>query len=388
MTIKLKNALKSLVVAASVASGMPAHADARQIKPHFTFIHSAWMGGWQWQAVTERFGSNATISAPDLAAHGDDHTNPANVTLDTYVQNMIDEIDRIEGRTILVAHSFGGIVASQVAQARPNKIDAVVYLCAFMLSDNESFLDATDGVTSSQVLNNLVFSKDGATVSIAEGALHDAVAHDVPLEDFAQAQPNLVAEPVAPLGAKLHLTSESYGSVPRYYIECTRDQAIPVELQRAMYGKQQVEKVYSLSTSHVPMFSDPDAVVAALIDVARREYVRNATQTASKAWQDAFNAGDATAAAAFYEKDALMVAMPYGVFNGRDEIRAFWSDLIDKGAAGVAYIEPRLEILGTTSARISSRWKMNIAHGVISNEFWVLQDDGTMLLREDHFAAE
>ena len=388
MTISFNNALKSIVVAASATFGIPVFADTNHPTTHFTFIHSAWMGGWQWQGLIERLGNTARAAAPDLAAHGAAHTNPANVTLDTYVEDMIAEIDQVDGNTILVAHSFGGIVASQVAEARPNKIDAIVYLCAFMLPNNVSFMDATGGVTNSQVLNNLVFSKDGTTLSIAEDALHGAVAHDVPLETFALAQSNLVAEPVVPLGAKLQLTSEAYGSVPRYYIECTEDQAIPVDLQRAMYGQQQVEKVYSLSTSHVPMFSNPDGVLAALTDIAGREYVRNATKIASQAWQDAFNAGDATAAAAFYEKDALMVASPYGTFSGHDQIKAFWTDLIGKGAAEIEYIEPRLEVLDATSAQISSRWKMNLAHGVITNEFWVLQDDGTMLLRKDYFTVE
>lgn len=267
-----KTALAVALTAATISA--PVLADENPSTAHFTFIHSAWMGAWQWQGLTQSLGDTAQVVALDLAAHGSDQTNPADVTMDTYVENMVTAIDQIDGNTILVAHSFGGVVASQVVEARPNKIDAVVYMCAFMLPNDVSFLDATQGVTTSKVLNNLVFSKDGTSVTIAEHAVHQAVAHDVPADVFAQAQPHLVPEPVAPLGAKLQLTAEAYGSVPRYYIECTEDQTLPVDLQRGMYAQQEVEHVYSLASSHVPMFSDPDAVAEVLMDIAGRERVR------------------------------------------------------------------------------------------------------------------
>lgn len=272
------NLLKSTLAAAvtTAAISVPVSAQQEGALAHFTFIHSAWMGAWQWQGLSEQLGDTVQVVAPDLAAHGSDQTNPADVTMDTYVENMVTAIDKIDGNTILVAHSFGGVVASQVVEARPNKIDAVVYMCAFMLPNEVSFLDATQGVTTSKVLNNLVFSEDGTSVNIAEHAVHEAVAHDVPADVFAQAQPNLVPEPVAPLGAKLQLTPEAYGSVPRYYIECTQDQTLPVDLQRGMYAQQSVEHVYSLASSHVPMFSDPGAVAEVLMDIAERVQLRKA----------------------------------------------------------------------------------------------------------------
>ncbi len=82
-----------------------------------------------------------------------------------------------------------------------------------------------------------------------------------------------------------------------------------------------------------------------------------------------------------------MVALPFGTFEGRSAIESFWADLIEKGFAEVEYIEPRIEVVDSESAIVSSRWKMNNAHGVITKELWVLQPNGTALLREDHFEA-
>ncbi|MCO7222697.1 SgcJ/EcaC family oxidoreductase [Pleionea sp. CnH1-48] len=110
-----------------------------------------------------------------------------------------------------------------------------------------------------------------------------------------------------------------------------------------------------------------------------------AVATASKAWKDAFNAGDAAAAAALYEEDAVMVVKPFGTYKGRKAIQAFWTDIISKGFDDVVYKNTVTTLLDDKSARIASDWKMNNAHGVITNELWVIQPDGRALLREDHF---
>ena len=83
-----------------------------------------------------------------------------------------------------------------------------------------------------------------------------------------------------------------------------------------------------------------------------------------------------------------MIAIPFGSYRGRQEIEAFWQDIIDQGFADVSYIDPEIEPIDATSTVLSSSWKMNKAHGVITRELWVVQDDGSMLLREDHFEAQ
>ncbi len=113
-----------------------------------------------------------------------------------------------------------------------------------------------------------------------------------------------------------------------------------------------------------------------------------AVEAASTKWKNAFNAGDAARCASAYEENAVMNAKPFGTFTGRTEIEAFWAKLITDGFADVEYVEPKLEVRDKTSAILKSGWRMNNAHGVITNELWVLQEDGTALLREDDFEAQ
>lgn len=115
--------------------------------------------------------------------------------------------------------------------------------------------------------------------------------------------------------------------------------------------------------------------------------MHEAVVAASEQWKNAFNSGDARACANCYEKNAIMVAKPFGTFEGRESIEGFWRDLIAKGFADVRYTDPKITPSDAESAVLESGWTMNNAHGVITHELWVRQADGSVLLREDHFEA-
>jgi len=120
----------------------------------------------------------------------------------------------------------------------------------------------------------------------------------------------------------------------------------------------------------------------------QKDTVSNAVNAASSIWKAAFNKGDAEGCANQYEDNAVMRAEPFGTFTGREEIRGFWQNLIDKGYCDVDYIAPKLEIIDESSAVLKSGWKMNKARGVIHKELWVIQTDGTAKLREDYFEVQ
>ena len=240
-------------------------------KETYVLVHSAWLGGWQWENVAKTLIENGhTVLTPDLPGHGRDKTSPANITMDDYVKTLTEIIDKEDGPVILVGHSFNGITVSRVAELRPNKVSKLIYITAFLLPNGGSFFGAVQGVKGSTAVDNFQLSEDKTYAFVIDDEVQNAFAHDIPKEAFDAAKPYIVPEPAAPLMYELQITDENFGKIPKYYVECTEDRAIPIEVQRAMY-KGKIEKVYTLNSSHTPNFSQPENLANILLEILKEK---------------------------------------------------------------------------------------------------------------------
>ena len=235
-------------------------AKSQKEKTTVILVHSAWLGGWQWkETIAHLKHEYLNVIAPDLVGHGDDKTPPGEITMDDYVNQLVELIDAEEKPVVLVGHSFNGITISRVAELRPKKVKKLIYLTAFLVPNGTSFFSAVEGVEGSKAVENFHLSEDKSYALVNAEAMHEAFAHDIPLENFVVAKPYIVTEPAAPLNYALEVSDENFGKIPKYYIECTEDRAIPIEIQRAMY-KGKVKKHLSLNASHTTNFSKPDSL--------------------------------------------------------------------------------------------------------------------------------
>lgn len=244
------------------------HMNKKEI---YVLVHAAWLGGWQWENVKKELQENGhTVLTPDLPGHGSDKTAPGDITMNDYIETLSALLNKQNKPIILVGHSFNGITVSQVAELHPDKVKSLVYLTAFLLPNGGSFLSAVQGVKKSTAVDNFAFSEDKSYAFVNEEEIQNAFAHDIPKEAFNKAKPFIVPEPAAPLSYALKITESAFGNIPKYYIECTEDRAIPIDIQRAMYqGK--VKKSYSLKSSHTPNFSQPDKLATILLEIANEE---------------------------------------------------------------------------------------------------------------------
>ncbi len=232
---------------------------------NFVLIHGAWHGGWCWDKVVpllERAGHKAV--ALDLPGHGRDRTPIPQITLQAYADRVCSVLDAQPEPVVLVGHSMGGIVITQAAEQRPQKIKTLVYLTAFLLRNGESLLQVAQGDTEALVLPNLVMAEDQSHASVGEDVLEEVFYGNCSDEDVAWAKSLLVPQAAAPFSTPVHTTAESFGRIPRVYIECLRDRAISPSVQRQMYTALPCRKVITMDTDHSPFFSAPEELVAHL----------------------------------------------------------------------------------------------------------------------------
>ena len=236
---------------------------------HFVMVHGAWHGAWTWFKVEARLeNAGHTVTTLDLPSHGTDDTDPATVTLADYTQAVVDVLDAASAPVILVGHSMGGVVLSSAAEARPAKVEKLVYLAAFLVPSGASMFDFAMQDTDSIVGQNLVIG--AGTIDVAASAREAAFYGKSPAWAPALADDLLVVNPIAPIGTPLALTNANFGSVRRFYIKTTYDQAVTPKLQDLMIAGLPCEDVFTLKSDHSPFFSRPAQLTKPLLDIAAR----------------------------------------------------------------------------------------------------------------------
>ncbi|MFT7633960.1 MAG: pimeloyl-ACP methyl ester carboxylesterase [Mariniblastus sp.] len=227
---------------------------------HYILVHGAWEAAWSWnetRPVLEQHGHKVT--AIDLPGTKANDRAVAQVTMDSYVQTVADVIRAQDHKVTLVGHSLAGAVISQVAELMPEKIERLIYAAGFLLKDGDSVIEAMQRDPDGEFLPELVFSEDQSSVTATPQVWRDKAFHDVeeiktvevlPLVDHAQS--------TEPFAAKVRLSEEEFGSVPKIYIRTALDKMVSPKLQDEMVENWRVDTVHVLQAGHFPTLSMPE----------------------------------------------------------------------------------------------------------------------------------
>ncbi len=234
----------------------------------YILIHGSWHSAWNWHKVTpllEKAGHR--VFAIDLPGMGRDKTPIEKVTMKGTVQKIVDLIDSIEGKVILVGHSKNGIMISQAAEYRPEKIEKLVYLAAYLVPNGKTQREYSIQDTGGWLKPYVTQYPETGSHTLQPEIYKEGLYHDCDDDITELAKVLLGHEPVESGITPLELTAERWGSVPRVYIECTEDRAVTPYIQQKMYTETPCEKVYKMNTSHSPFFSQPKTLVDILLNV-------------------------------------------------------------------------------------------------------------------------
>jgi len=253
---------------------MIAKLEAQLVQPTFILVHGGWHGAWCWYKVVPLMKEKGfSVIAIDLPGHGSDQKEPATVTMDDYVKKVLSVANSTGGAVVLVGHSSGGTVIAQAAELlTPKKVAGLVFLDAFMPLDGESVFSLVQKFPSepgrgAALAENMIVSADQKTTTLNLDKVDDLLYHDCSAEDKALAKMKLGAQPIAPQATPVSVTEKNYGSIPKFYIQCTEARDFD---KSKLAGNVPCKKVYHLKSSHSPFFSMPENLVALFENIVRQ----------------------------------------------------------------------------------------------------------------------
>ncbi|MHA7849424.1 alpha/beta fold hydrolase [Roseovarius sp.] len=229
-------------------------------------VHGSCHGAWCWRDLKPELAAfGHRVRAIDLPGHGQSPCPIEEVTLEAYADAILAAVDR---PAIVVGHSMAGFAIAAAAQKAPEKIERLVFLCAYAPRNGLSLVDMRMEAPRQPLLAAIEKTEDGLGFVFREDRIRDALYHDCPEGTVAYAAEHLCVQAIRPQATPIRLGA-NYESVRKSYIRCTQDRAIPPEYQETMTAGWPDEDVYALPLGHSPFFADPKGLAALLDRIAK-----------------------------------------------------------------------------------------------------------------------
>ena len=113
----------------------------------FLVCHGAWSAGWAWKKMHPLMqAAGHRLITPTYTGLGERaHLAHPGIDLDSHIEDMLNVITYEDLHDIvLVGHSYGGMVATGVADRARDKVTQLIYIDAFVPADGQSLLDLNE----------------------------------------------------------------------------------------------------------------------------------------------------------------------------------------------------------------------------------------------------
>jgi len=228
----------------------------------FLVCHGAWSAGWAWKKMHPLMAAAGhRLVSPTYTGLGErEHLANPSIDLETHVQDILNVIRYEDLRDIaLIGHSYGGMVASGVADRAREAVAQLIYLDAFVPGDGQCLLDFLAESERRRMLG-LAKSGDGWRVP------PNPTPPDTPPADVEWLSELRVHHPIKCFEMKLKLHGEL--TLPRSYIYATRAAPLDTFGQFARRAKTEPGwRYYEIDASHSPHVTAPEALMTVLEEI-------------------------------------------------------------------------------------------------------------------------
>ncbi|MGC1561049.1 MAG: alpha/beta hydrolase [Bradyrhizobium sp.] len=255
-----RRAFSAALVAGAAASLIPTRSMAAISRPpikarNVVLVHGLFADGSCWSEVIARLqaaGLNATSVQNPLT------------TLPEAVASAQQVLARQDGPTVLVGHSFSGMIVTE-AGMHPS-VSALVYVAARAPDAGEDYTALAKTFPTPPATAGIVFDGD-------EGRLNEEAF----LRDFAGDLPEAKAKVLYAVQEPFHKAllagktmQAAWRSKPSYYAVSTEDRTINPDLQRFM-AKRMGAKTIEVKASHLSLISHPDEITQLILEAAGQQ---------------------------------------------------------------------------------------------------------------------
>lgn len=219
-------------------------------------VHGLFADGSSWEKVI-----------PLLQAKGLHVTAVQNPTtsLDADVDAVKRALAQQDGPTLLVAHSYGGMVITQAGD--DPKVSGLVYIAARAPDAGEDYPALTHKFPTAPASAGLQWSSDGYG-KLSEKAFVNDFAGDLPTAE-AEAY-YAVQQPMGKAITSAKTTVAAWRDKPTWYAVSTADRTINPDLERFMANRMKAHTI-EIDSSHVSLISHPQQVANLILEAAGQQ---------------------------------------------------------------------------------------------------------------------
>ncbi len=220
------------------------------------FVHGACVrnGDWWWRPTSELLFERDIIStALKLPSCGETGARPDihGPGLEEDARALREVLAACVEPTIVAAHSYGGIVASEGAAGIDN-IHHLLLIASYLPETGESLSTFGDD----QPAAFLDIDLNGGTFTVCSDALASTFLQDCSLSVQRQAIQYTARQSLAVL--EQPVTSTAWREIPTTYVVCKADKGTPPDLQREF--ARRASQLVEVDAGHHPFISRPDVI--------------------------------------------------------------------------------------------------------------------------------